>query len=82
MLGMKDIIAKRLRECREQSGLTQIKVATYCGITEKAYQNYESAAREPKVSILARIAKLYNVSVDYLIGMTDKPAPYSTPSKE
>lgn len=73
---MKDILAKRLRECREKAGLTQIKVAIYCDITEKAYQNYESAYREPKLSILARIAQFYGVSIDYLIGLTDEPAPY------
>lgn len=73
---MKDILAKRLRECRDKIGLSQIKVATYCDITENAYQNYELAAREPRVSILARIAQFYGVSIDYLVGLTDDPAPY------
>lgn len=73
---MKDILAKRLRKCRDEAGLTQIKVAIYCDITEKAYQNYELGVHEPKVSILARIARLYQVSMDYLVGLTDDPAPY------
>lgn len=73
---MKDILAKRLRKCRDEAGLTQIKVAIYCDITEKAYQNYELGVHEPKVSILARIARLYQVSIDYLVGLTDDPAPY------
>ena len=79
---MKDILAERLRKCRDEAGLTQIKVAIYCDITEHAYQNYERAIHEPKVSILARIARLYNVSMDYLAGLTDDPTPYSrTPNK-
>ena len=73
---MKDILAKRLRKCRNEAGLTQIKVAIYCDITEKAYQNYELGVHEPKVSILARIARLYKVSIDYLVGLTDDPKPY------
>ncbi len=73
---MRDILAKRLRKCRDETNLTQIKVAIYCDITEKAYQNYELGVHEPKVSILARIARLYNVSIDYLVGLTDDPAPY------
>lgn len=73
---MKDILAKRLRKCRDEAGLTQIKVAIYCDITEKAYQNYELGVHEPKVSILARIARLYKVSIDYLVGLTDDPRPY------
>ena len=73
---MKDILSKRLRKCRDEAGLTQIKVAIYCDITEKAYQNYELGVHEPKVSILARIARLYKVSIDYLVGLTDDPKPY------
>ncbi|WP_297996733.1 helix-turn-helix domain-containing protein [uncultured Oscillibacter sp.] len=73
---MRDILAKRLRKCRDEAGLTQIKVAIYCDITEKAYQNYELGVHEPKLSILARIARLYKVSIDYLVGLTDDPKPY------
>ena len=78
---MKDILAKRLRECRKKSGLTQINIATYCDITEHAYQNYELGTREPRLSILVRIAQFYEVSVDYLVGLTDDPKPYPRASK-
>ena len=53
---MKEVLARRLKECRKQRGLTQMQVAVYCDITEKAYQNYELMTREPKLEILARIA--------------------------
>ena len=46
---MKEILAQRLKECRKQRGLTQMQVAVYCDITEKAYQNYELMTREPKL---------------------------------
>ena len=69
---MKEILAKRLKECRKARGLTQMQVATYCDITEKAYQNYELMTREPKLDILVRIADLYQVSLDYLTGRTDR----------
>ena len=65
---MKEILAQRLKECRKEKGLTQMQVATYCDITEKAYQNYELMTREPKLEILIRIADLYGVSLDYLVG--------------
>lgn len=70
---MKEVLARRLKECRKQRGLTQMQVAVYCDITEKAYQNYELMTREPKLEILARIADLYDVSLDYLAGRTDDP---------
>ena len=69
---MKEILAKRLKECRKAKGLTQMQVATYCDITEKAYQNYELMTREPKLEILVRIADLFQVSLDYLTGRTDR----------
>lgn len=73
---MKEILSRRLRECRRNCGLTQREAAIYCDITEKAYQNYELGAREPKLSILVRIAALYQVSLDYLVGLTDRAGPY------
>lgn len=65
-------MSKRLRELRKEQGFTQNQVAIYCDITEKAYQNYELMTREPKLEVISRIADLYHVSVDYLIGRTDK----------
>ena len=68
---MKEILAKRLKQCRKENGYTQCQVAIYCDITEKAYQNYELMTRETKLEILIRIADLYNVSIDFLVGRTD-----------
>lgn len=68
---MREILAKRLKECRAEKGLSQCQVAIYCDITEKAYQNYELKTREPKLEILVRIADVFDVSLDYLTGRTD-----------
>lgn len=69
---MEKILAQRLKACRKEKGLSQIEVAIYCDISEKAYQNYELMTREPKLHILTKIASLYGVSLDYLVGRTDK----------
>lgn len=69
---MREVLSKRLRECRKKHGYTQAQVAIYCDITEKTYQNYELMTREPKIEILVRIAELFGVSVDYLIGRTEE----------
>ena len=68
---MRNILAERLKQCRKEKGYTQLQVAIYCDITEKTYQNYELMTREPKIDILIRIADLYDVSIDYLVGRTD-----------
>ena len=68
---MNNILSERLKQCRKEKGLKQWQVAVYCDITERAYQNYELMTREPKLEILIRIADLYGVSIDYLVGRTD-----------
>lgn len=73
---MREILAERLRECREKFGYTQIQAAIYADITEMAYGNYERARQMPKLDILIRIADLYKVSLDYLVGRTDISDPY------
>ena len=69
---MRDILSKRLKECRKERGLAQWEVAVYCDISEKTYQNYELMTREPKLDILIKIADCYGVSLDYLTRRTDK----------
>ncbi|MBQ7935654.1 MAG: helix-turn-helix transcriptional regulator [Clostridia bacterium] len=69
---MRTILSSRLKQCRKEKGLTQGQVAIYCDITEKAYQTYELMTREPKLEIIIRIADLFDVSVDYLVGRTDQ----------
>ena len=69
---MREILAKRLKECRTNRGVTQQEVAIYCDITEKTYQNYELMTREPKLAILIRIADYYDVSLDWLVGRSDQ----------
>ena len=70
---MQDILAQRLRKCRAKAGYTQMQAAVYADITETAYSNYERATQMPKLDILIRIADLYKVSIDYLVGRTDRP---------
>ena len=78
-------MAQRIRKCRTDRGLTQREAAIYCDITERAFQNYELMNREPKVEkveILVRIAEFFQVSLDYLAGLTDDPRPYPRPERE
>ena len=69
---MREILARRLKQCREEKGLTQDDMALYCGVPQKTYQGYELATREPKLEILLRIAERFEVSTDYLVGRGDK----------
>ena len=68
---MRKVLSDRLKALRKEKGYTQGQVAIYCDITEKTYQNYELMTREPKIEILIKIADLFDVSIDYLVGRTD-----------
>ena len=71
---MREILARRLLALRKERGYTQREVAIYSDITEQTYQNYERMTREPKLEVLVRIADVYHVSLDYLVGRSEDPA--------
>mgnify|MGYP005805062849 FL=1 len=75
---MREILARRLLALRKERGYTQREVAIYSDITEQTYQNYERMTREPKLEVLVRIADVYHVSLDYLVGRTDVKAVQKT----
>ena len=68
---MKIILGERLKELREERGLTQRELATQLGINSVTYLHYEKEQREPPLALLADFAKFYGVSVDYLLGLKD-----------
>ncbi len=57
-----------IKLAREQSGKTQKECADILSITLRAWQSYEQGMREPKHEVLCRIADLFNVTTDYLLG--------------
>ena len=62
---------KRIRELREDMDLTQAKVAEILRMHKTTYVRYESGEREIPFNIAILLAKQYNVSLDYLAGLTD-----------
>ena len=67
------ILAKRLKELRENRRIYQREMAEYLGLSFRGYQDYETGATEPKLRTLIAIADYYQVSIDYLVGRTDVP---------
>lgn len=61
----------RLRELRTNKGLRQEQVAKLIGINKSAISTYENDSRQPSFEILVRLATLYRVSTDYLLGQTN-----------
>lgn len=71
-----------IRQLREDRDLTQEQVATILNCSQTAYSKYEKGLRELSISNLVKLAKFYNVSMDYITGLTDNPKPsYITKNK-
>lgn len=62
---------KRLRQLRKEKGLTQAELAKLLSIGESTVSFYESGKRQPDYETLIRLAEVFNVSVDYLLGRTE-----------
>lgn len=67
---------KRLRDLREDADLTQAQVGKELKLPQRTYAYYESGERTIPPEIIVQIAKLYNVSTDYIFELTDNPKPY------
>jgi transcriptional regulator with XRE-family HTH domain len=63
-------IGNRLAFLRDQRGLTQEELATSLGISRASLSHYEKNRREPDTETLGKIADLFQVSIDYLVGRT------------
>ena len=61
----------RLKQLRREKGLTQKQVANAIGVVPTAITNYESGIREPSIAVLKKLCLFYDVSADYLIGLSD-----------
>ena len=66
----------RLRHLREDNDYTQVYVAQYLHISQPGYSKYESGANDLPTDVLIQLARLYNTSVDYLLGVCDNPDRY------
>lgn len=64
-----------IKKARELSGKTQKECADILNITLRAWQGYEYGQREAKYELLCKIADMFGVSVDYLLGREPQPNP-------
>ena len=62
---------ENLKKSRESKGFTQNQVAEILGISDGTYKNYEQGKREPNGDMIVKLANLYNVTTDYLLGRDD-----------
>lgn len=64
---------QRLKDIREYHELTQKQVAEGIGMKQEQYQRYESGKNEIKASHIIKLCKFYDLSADYILGLTEMP---------
>ena len=67
---------QRIRDLREDNDLTQSKIGQAIGVPQRTYSYYETGERMVPPEVLIRLAKVYDTSVDYILGLTDERKPY------
>ena len=67
----------RIKELRTERGITQADLAKILKISDRAVGYYENGDREPDYSTLLKIADYFDVSIDYLLGVSDVRNPNS-----
>ena len=75
------MVGERLFELRKDAGLTQDDLAEILWINKHSISSYERDKSEPPDAIKIAIAQYFDVSVDYLLGLTDDPAPVGNSRK-
>lgn len=72
----------RLRQLRKNKGFTQIRVQMLTGIDQSDYSKLEAGKRYPTVEQAKRLSKIFDTSIDYIVGATDDPRAYPKSEKE
>lgn len=65
-------VANRVRQCRIEARMTQEEVSGKIGVNSMTYKGYENCRSDIPLVYLVRIADLYSVSVDYLVGRSEE----------
>jgi transcriptional regulator with XRE-family HTH domain len=67
-----EVFPSRLKKAREDYGLTQVETSELLKIGQSTLAKYETGKREPDLETLVKIGLLFDVSIDWLIGLTSK----------
>ncbi|WP_281659095.1 helix-turn-helix transcriptional regulator [Halobacillus sp. Cin3] len=67
------VLSNRLKEARNRAGYKQIEAAKRIGISNGTLSGYEREYRDPDTETLEKMAEVYDVSIDWLLGRSNKP---------
>lgn len=68
---MKLLLSQRLKELRKSENMSQIALAKLIGVAQSNVSDWENDVSRPEYENLIKIAKIFDVSTDYLLGLSD-----------
>ena len=71
------MIGERLQELRKDNNISQAELAKLLGVSHYTVSSYECNRSDPDDNSKIKIAKLFNISIDYLVGLIDEPLSYN-----
>ena len=70
------IMRLRIRDMLEDRDLKQREISHYLMCDQSLYSKYERGERPVPLELMIKLARFYNTSIDYLVGLTDNDKPY------
>ena len=67
------MLGQRIGEMRTSFGWSQVDLAKKLGVAKQTVSNWENENIQPSIEMLIRLAKLFGVSTDYLLGLDETP---------
>ena len=65
------MLDKRIRALRRGMGLSQVDLARLLGVTKQSVSNWENDNIQPSIEMLKKLAEVFSVSTDYLLGLSE-----------
>ena len=62
---------EKIKELREEKGLSQMQLAKKIGVDQTTISHYEIGKREPDIAMIKKLCKIFDVSADYLLDLED-----------
>ena len=66
---------ERIKGLREDKDLTQVDIAKYLNVAQNTYSQYENGKREVPITVLIKLCQYFDVSSDYILGLSDGKKP-------
>ena len=79
---MNVMFSQALSQLRHEKGVSQRQAAQDLGVSQALLSHYENGIREPGLTFVVKVCDYYQVSADYLLGLTDEPRPLVQQEKE